>query len=150
MKTNNLTLLSLALAAVFILFGINYISTLTEKGTAPSSTIGNLAINPAEVKGMAIEKGGKVYTLNKEQETRALSFINTMAPVAKKDYPTKGSFEFSRIVIYRFNGENIELAPVALTGKDIVFDVPALNSDSYFLSMSAGELTDLIRKATAK
>jgi hypothetical protein len=150
MKTNNLTLLTLALAAVFILFGINYISTLSQGNTTKPSAIGNLAINPAEVKGMAIEKGGKVFTLNKEQQTRALSFINNMAPVDKKDYPTKGSFEFSRIIIYRFNGENIELAPVALTGGDLVFDVPALNSDSYFLSLSAGELTDLIRKATAK
>ncbi|MCB1114775.1 MAG: hypothetical protein KDK62_08460 [Chlamydiia bacterium] len=149
MKNNTYTLLFLALAGVLVLFGVNYLSTAkSEMENKELASFGNLGLNPAKVKGIAIEKAGKRFTLNQEQQVKALSFLNTMVPVDKKDYPKKETFDFSRIVVSRFNLPDVSIVPVARADKDIVFDVPVLDTNSYLLSMSGGELQELIRKAT--
>lgn len=149
MNTNNIKLLSLALAAVLVLFGVNFISTLKNGAVDKEmASFGNLGLDPKEVKGMSIEKAGKTYTLNQSQQNKALSFINTMVPVDKKDYVKRGVFDFSRIVVYRIDKTSVMLTPVAFSDQDIVFDVPSLNTSSYFLAKSGGELNSLIQKAT--
>lgn len=149
MKSSTFNLLMLALGAALLLFGVNYLANFKSIAVNDElASFGNLGLNPAEVRGMSVEKAGKTFTLNKEQQAKALSFINTMVPVDKKDYTKKEDFDFTRIVVYRFNGPNVSLVPIARADSDIVFDVPMLNSDSYFLAKSGDELNSLIQKAT--
>lgn len=144
-KNSNVLLFSIALGAVLVLFGVNFFTH--EKPADAEQVIGTLKMEPAEIKGMAIEAEGKVFTLNQKQQADALSFINRMRPVDKKDYTTRSKFDFSRLVVYRFDKPEISFVPVTYNDKNLVFDVPILNSASYFLDMSAGEFNTLILKA---
>ena len=85
-SNKNLTLLTLALAAILVLFGINLISHLgnSEPAAKEGSAKSLLSVNNEEVKGLSIERDGKTYTLNLKQQTAAIAFINRMRPVDKK------------------------------------------------------------------
>lgn len=147
MNTSNLTLLSLALGAILILFAVNIATHLTPD-SAVAPLVGNLAIEKGDIRGMSIESKGKMFTLNEKQQEDALSFINRMRPVEKKDFPNKSRFDFLRIIIYRFDKPEISLLPITFSEQNLVFDVPALNNSAYYLEMSAGEFYSLILKAT--
>lgn len=152
-NNKNLTLLTMALAAILVLFGINLISHLGNNAATPAGetpVVGNnlLALKSGDVKGMSIERDGKVYTLNQKQQTAALDFINRFRPVDKQDYPQRDRFVFSKLTVMRFNQPDVVLIPVAFKDKDLVFDIPSLNSGSYLLDLSGGEFYSLIQNST--
>ena len=142
-----MTLLTVALAAILVLFGVNLITRMSPT-SSDGANANSLTLDRADVKGMAIEKEGKVFTLNQRQTESAVSFINRMSPVDKNDYSKKGDFDFTKLMIYRFNKPDITLVPIALERGNIVFDVPILSSSSYMLERSGGEFSSLIQKAT--
>lgn len=147
-SATNMTLLTIALAAILVLFGVNLITHIKPELKETEETVGTLGLNKAEVKGMAVDKNSKIYTLNQKQQNDALNFINRMRPVDKNDYPTKGTFEFTKLIVYRFDKPDVNLVPMAFQDQNLVFDVPALGSGSYMLDMSAGAFYDLIKKAS--
>lgn len=146
---NNLTtisILTVALGAVLILGGLNYLSKGNVEPAQPNSN--SLALGKGEIKGVSIEKNGKSFTLNEKQQTQFLDFLNKMRPVDKKDYTPQGNFDFTRISIQRFDKPDVNLLPVAIESKNLVFNIPILSSGSYMLDLSGGELNTLIQKAT--
>ena len=146
-KSSNTLLFSIALAAVLVLFGVNALVHYYPSDAEPPPA-GTLALVPADIKGMSIESQGRVFTLNQKQQADALSFINRMRPVDKKDYPNRSKFDFSRLIIYLFDKPEVSLVPITFSEQNLVFDIPSLNSSSYYLEMSGGEFYSLILKAT--
>lgn len=142
-------LVALALIAVLILFGVNLMSKYQGPATTNTPTLNNqqLKIDRTQVKGIAVEKEGKVYNMSMRQQMTALSFLDRAEPVDKKDYPTKNdNMGFNRLIIYRFNQPDITLTPFAYDDKNIVFEAPIIGTGSYILEMSGGEFKNLIQK----
>jgi len=148
-STNNIVLLTIALAALLVLLGVNYVGQTGSSGSN-SGVIGSLTLDPKEVRGVAVEKEGKIFTLNLKQQTEVLGYINSLLPVDKKDYVNaQQKFNFSRLIVYRFDKPDAILIPIALQNKGIVFDVPLLNSSSYMFDPSGGKMQALLEKASA-
>lgn len=147
-NSTNMTLLTIALAAILVLFGVNLITHVKPELKETEETAGTLALNRSDIRGMAIDKNDKIFTLNQIQQNEAVTYINRMRPVNKNDYPTKGSFQFSKLIVYRFNKSDVVLIPIAFHDKNLVFDIPALGSSSYMLDESSGKFYDLIKNGS--
>lgn len=100
-----------------------------------------------DVKGVAVEHKGELYTLNFAQQTLLIdvlnrSFVVTQEDVDKKKIHFSDAPEIDKIIIYRFNEPNvqIEITPVAYVSKkanvlvnnpledvNIVFSAPLLS-----------------------
>ena len=149
-KNTIYALVALVILAILILFGLNLYSSF-EPQTPETSTNTNskeLRINKNQVKGIAVEKEGKIYNLNMKQQTEALAFLDRAEPVDKKDYPNKDTkIGFNRIIVYRFNLPDIVITPITYENKNLVFEVPQLSANSYMIELSGGEFTSLIQKA---
>ncbi len=145
-------LVALALIAVLILFGVNLTNkyqTQTPQTNTPTLNNQQLKIDRTQVKGIAVEKEGKVYNMSMRQQMTALTFLDRAEPVDRKDYPTRNpSMGFNRLIIYRFNQPDIVLTPFAFEEKNIVFESPIIGTGSYILEMSGGEFYNLIQKVT--
>lgn len=145
-------LVALVILAILILFGVNFLTTLTapapaSENTSTTSSSKELRINKNQVKGIAVEKEGKIYNLSMKQQTEALTFLDRSEPVDKKDYPEKDpKIGFNRIIVYRYNLPDITLEPIAFDRKNLVFSVPQLSTNSYMVELSGGEFTNLILK----
>lgn len=147
-SSTNMTLLTIALAAILVLFGVNLITHIKPEIKETEETSGTLLLNRADIRGMAVDKEGKIFTLNQQQQNQAVTYINRMRPVNKNDYPTKDTFEFTQLILYRFNKRDVVLIPIAFQDKNLVFDIPALGSSSYMLDRSDGALYDLIKNGS--
>jgi hypothetical protein len=142
MKTNPLSIgIFLVIIGILALLMINLAPQHPTTSSPLFATVGN-------VRGMAIIHKGMPYTLNFKQQEFSIDNLNRAVKVKKSDFvSSKDSFLFEKLVIYRFEGEEIEVVPVALNEKNIVFSSPTLSSDSYFLELSGGELYTLLSKA---
>ena len=70
---------------------------------------------PNDVRGMAIEHNKLLYTLNFEQQNALLEILNHSIPIDSKipqEDQSKTPLEFERLVIYLFEGPDIEIKPV--------------------------------------
>lgn len=145
-NVTSISILTVALAAILLLGGLNYLSKGSIEPTQPNAN--SLALGKGEIKGVSIEKDGKTFTLNEKQQAAFLDFLNKMRPVDKKDYTPQNNFNFTKLTIYRFDKPDVNLLPIAIESKNIVFNIPILSSGSYMLDLSGGEFYDLIQKAT--
>lgn len=148
-KNTIYALVALVVLAILTLFGLNFFSAYDPKAIDSASTNSKeIRINKNQVKGIAVEKEGKIYNLNMKQQQEALMFLDRAEPVDKKDYPNKDpKIGFNRIIVYRFNLPDIVLTPIAYDNKNLVFEVPQLSTNSYMMEFSGGEFTALIQKA---
>lgn len=150
MSSRTITYLIVAVIAGFIiLMGMNIAGTF---GLLPAKYIA-----PDDVKGVAIEHDGKMYTLNFEQQKKVLDILNRTIVVtgeeAKKINPTL-PVDVSKIVIYRFKGDDIDVKPVGYVGNDsknpidrimtMVFSVPAWNKKSYLEESFPNEMMHVL------
>lgn len=152
-KNTIYALVALVILAILILFGLNFYSSMDPKAPAPTTSSAansnskELRINKNQVKGMAVEKEGKIYNLNMKQQAEALAFLDRAEPVDKKDYPNKDpKIGFNRIIVYRFNLPDIIITPITHENKNLVFEIPQLSTNSYMMEFSGGEFTNLIQK----
>ncbi len=141
MKTNPLTIgIFLVIIGILALLMINLAPQHPSTSTPLFASVGN-------VRGMAVIHKGLPYTLNFKQQEFSIDNLNRAVKVKKSDFvSSKNSFLFDKIVIYRFDGGDIEVIPEALNEKNIVFSSPSLSQDSYFLELSGGELYTLLSK----
>lgn len=142
MQNNKLTvLIFLGVVGVIALLFLQITPTNNPTTTPQLSTIGDL-------KGSAIFHKNTPYTLNFDQQQILIEYLNRAAKVKKSDFTIETStFPYERIVLYRFEGGNIELIPVMLKEKNIVFNIPKISEDSYFLEMSGGQLANVLNGA---
>lgn len=143
---NNQTLIWMTAAVVVgiaILLAINLNNHL--RGTTQNHEV---YIKPGDVRGSAIEYKGKLFTLNFDQQNHLLDYLNAAVPVKKSDYQKAvNTTNISKILIYRFKEPDIEITPIGLEGKNLVFSAPAWNDSSYLLDLSGGQLNSLLQEA---
>jgi len=142
------------LAGFAIILAMNAISML---GIAPSKYL-----SPNDVRGVAVEHSGKLYTLNFTQQNELVEILNRLIPVGKDivekrkvDAPQES--QVSKIIIYRFNAPDLEIIPVAYVSKTtsimakqdsnsirMVLSVPEWNQNGLLEESSSDELQKLL------
>lgn len=134
----------IAMTAVVVL-GIVTLLFLNFKPMAPVH-VGTASHLPGnDVRGMAVFHNGIPYTLNFEQQKLANDVINRAVEVKKSDYPkAEAPFSFDKLVIYRFNAPDVEIFPISYSDRNLVFSVPSLSQEKYFLELSGGEFKNMI------
>ena len=136
---------ALVLLGVATLMMLNYAPKLT---TTDATAAG---LPPLEVRGMAVVHEGKPFTLNFDQQKLANDAISKAVKVKKSDYSkSKEPLNFEKIVIYRFNAPDLEVIPVQYAEKNLVFEVPAVDKETYYLELSGGNLQNMINNAFDK
>lgn len=131
-------LTAVALLAVFTLLVIKFNPTTF---TAPSKNI----VSSSDIRGMAVMHKGIPYTLNFDQQKTATDVIARAVQVKKADYPkSDASFAFDKIIVYRFNAPDVELLPIQFQDDNLVFSVPVIDPNVYYLELSGGELKQMI------
>ena len=126
-------------AGIFILLAMNLSTHL--QITGPHEVF----IKPGEVKGSSVEHKGKLFTLNFNQQNNLIDYLNTAVPVKKSDYENAvNKTEISKIILVRFNAPDIEITPIGLEGKNLVFSAPTWNNSSYLMDLSGGQLVPLL------
>lgn len=142
MKNPTLVIMTaLVLLGVAVLMMLNY----APKMTVTSSDTTAAGLPPLEVRGMAVVHQGKPFTLNFDQQKLANNAISRAVLVKKSDFAkSKVPLNFDKIVIYRFNAPDVEILPIQYQEKNLVFEVPSLNKDSYFMELSGGELQNML------
>lgn len=137
-------MLGVVIAAMLLLFAINY----TSKQASVEVWKGEPLLDKTQVKGMSLERDGKNFTLNIKQQTEALDYLSGLIPLEKGEVQVKTQdFGFSKLIIYRFNGADITLIPVAMKGSNIVFDIPRASTNSYMIETSNGKLAKVLSEA---
>lgn len=133
------------LLCVVTLLSLNFLSIFTAK--TPTETY----LNYNDVRGVEVIHNQKPYTLNFDQQNQLISLLN-LAKKTEGDYQTlkkQTSMEevgFEKITIFLFNGPNVEVIPIGLDHKKLIYSVPQWNSNGFFDDNSNGSLLSLISK----
>lgn len=139
----NSTLSGLIIAGIIGIFGLLMINL------APTIPINaNPELTPqGNVRGVALYHRGTPFTLNFEQQKLAMDYLNRAVKVKKSDYtPDKSALAFDKLVIYRFDGADLELVPVTIKDRNIAFTAPTITQDQFLLETSGGELNSLLNQ----
>lgn len=152
MKNQTLVIMSaLVILGVATLMMLNYAPKISPDLTMSSPEATAAGLPPLEVRGMAVVHDGKPFTLNFDQQKLANDAISKAVKVKKSDYSkSKEPLNFDKIVVYRFNAPDLEVMPIQYSEKNLVFDVPSLNSESYFMELSGGNLQNMINNSFDK
>lgn len=118
-------------------------------------------ISPSDVRGIAVQHDGKLYTLNFSQQNTMVDIFNRMIPVKKElvfERQVKTTRpEVQKIIIYRFNAPDIEITPIAYVMKttslaqpvsqghlSMVLSVPDWNAEGFLEESTNDELHQLL------
>lgn len=139
MSSNTITIMAGAVVlAVLILLGINLIPFF-------STSQKKVLISLNDTNGMAVVHNGTPYTLNFEQQNSAMEYINRAVFVKKSDYANrKKNFEVEKITVYRFKKPEVDIFPIDLADKNLIFSAPAWSQEYYFMDLSAGGFQRLL------
>lgn len=138
---NNRTLIymtGVVIVCVAILIGINLFYTF--QGTFPKDVL----LDYNSIRGSAIEHGGKLYTLNFEQQKALIEAINASTRIA--ELPTGGKKpSFTKIVVYRFDdAPDVVITPIAFVDGNLVYSAPQLITPDYLMELSRGQLEKIL------
>lgn len=138
-NTSLIIMTSCALIAIGALLTLNLAPKI-------ASQVSITAIPPLQAKTAMVYEKGIPYTLNYDQLRILTNTIQKAESVDKKDYPeVKGPFNFEKIVITRFNGPDLEIIPIQYKETNLVFSVPALDKDTYYIELSGGALQSMLK-----
>lgn len=137
---------ALVLLGVGTLMMLNYAPKISM--TSPDATAGGLP--PLEVRGMAIVHDGKPFTLNFDQQKLANDALAKAVKVKKSDYSKNKDLNFDKIVVYRFSAPDVEVIPVQYSEKNLVFEVPSIDKETYFMELTGGGLQNMINQSFDK
>lgn len=100
----------------------------------------------SDIRGAAVYYKDKPYTLNFDQEAELLEAVNRTVPIvsASFEFPGKSTLPLSKIAIYLFNGNTIELFPRYDAGEEIIFEAPALAQGTFLKDTSGGSLRTML------
>lgn len=128
---------AIVVVCIAILFGLNMGNII--KSSPPARFI-----EQKDVKGVAVERKDKLYTLSLNQQTRAIDYLNQSLPVGKEIRISNKDAGFSKLIIYRFEGKDITLTAVGLKDYDIIFQAPEWNPEGYLEDISFGSFHEMI------
>lgn len=138
-------LVALLILAVGALFFLQYSGTSWE-------TPREKYLMPNDVKGMAVEHEGKLFTLSFQQQQQAVNILNRSVKIGSK-LPGNGKpmqFGYDRLIIYMFKGKDIEIQPVTLVNQQLIFRVDAWNPEGLMRETGPGELQPLLMESYQK
>ncbi len=97
-----------------------------------------------DVRGMAMEHKGKLYTLNFDQQNELIGYFNKSIPVARKNAQNKPKLEISKIVVYRFGLADLTIIPIEYINNDLIFFSPDWNSTGLMQDVSHGGMKNIL------
>ncbi len=97
-----------------------------------------------DVKGMDIQRGQLLYTLNFDQQNQIITEINRSIPVGAPGAKPDQALNFSKLIIYRFKGSNLVLIPIRYENDELIYRIPQLKAEGFFKDISQGGLKRLI------
>lgn len=123
------------IACIAVLIGMNVAGAF---GLMPAKYV-----TPNEVKGVSIEHNDKMYTLNFEQQRKVVDILNRTIKVNPEEAQKVNHtlpIEVTKIVLYKFNGDDVNVQIVGYIGNDsknptdrivtMVFSIPQWNKSS--------------------
>ncbi|MCB1119404.1 MAG: hypothetical protein KDK65_05535 [Chlamydiia bacterium] len=115
-------------------------------------------LEPGDVRGMALEVKGKLYTLNFKQQEAAVRALNKSVSITDK--PKQYPYPYSSLIIYRFDKPDLVIQPINYQEpklpnpplkerheRNIVFSCPEWDANRYFVELSGGELYNVLGQA---
>ncbi len=135
---NNTTLTYLLIVGVI---GMAAIMVLNFTGVSQSPFTENY-LSPNDVRGIDVAHGGKLWTLNFEQQNKLVNILNKSTAIEGHFNPDK--FEVDRVIIYLFNKPDLIVTPLQLVNKALVFSVPEWNSKGYLKESQPGQMLQLL------
>lgn len=113
-------------------------------GSGPKDQI----LSRSSVLGMATLHGGKLYTLNFEQQNQVLDILNRSLKIATGRYlnSKQPKFGYDKLIIYLFDGKEISIVPITFENQQLIFQSPALNPNGLLRETGPGELNPLLMK----
>lgn len=131
----------MVVAGILILLFLNI-----SPGLFPQKQAGYISLN--DVRGSAVFHNGKAFTLNFEEQTNLVDYLNRAVLVKKKDYsnPSK-NFPFEKITLYLFKNADVEIFPIDSSNQNLVLNIPAWNQEFYFMDLSGGYLQKLLNSS---
>lgn len=136
-----ITLSAVAIAAVLLLFVIKLLPF------ANTDKVPEKFISHNDVRGSAVVHNGLPYTLNFQQQTSLLNYLNQSLVVGPSIAKSKDTLPISKIILYRFNASPIEISPVSIESNDLIFSSPLWNPNGYLKDISDGPLVKLLNSA---
>ena len=128
---------ALVLAAILVLFGFNLISMFWNP--YPETYIAH-----NQIRGMATQYHGKLYTLNFDQQNEVIDLLNKAVAVTPDQQIEGTKPEIEKLIIYRFNSSDIDVTPISLVNDQYILSVPAWKKDGYLKDVSSGELVKVL------
>lgn len=101
------------------------------------------------IKGMEVVHDGKSYTLNFEQQNLAVDILNQAVTIGYETYfETKETqFPYDHLIIYKFDGSDVEITPVGFVNLQLLFKAPEWNPDGLMRETGPGRLNKLLSEA---
>lgn len=141
-NTTIITMVVLVLIASLTLLMINFLpSHFPEKVDLSKKSLPIL-----DPRGMAVVHNNIPYTLDYEQQNAVVAALSRAVEVTRQDFH-RGTMDFEKIIVYRFNEPDLELFPVEYSDQNLIFSVPAIAPNSYFMELTLGELKNLINSS---
>jgi hypothetical protein len=138
MSNRTLTFLSLAVVACLgILLAINLIPLI--QGVTPGKYFQN-----NDIRGIAVQHKGLLYTLNFDQQNKLVDWINHTAPVSQQSFQKTSDLNIDKIHIYLFGKPDVELFPITYVNDNLIFSAPALNASALLKDTSNGLLKKML------
>lgn len=97
------------------------------------------------VRGIAVEHGKKLWTLNFEQQNSVIEMINRCLAVGKREGEAL-NLPVDRIVVYQFNAPDLFITPVGFEGDNLILESKELHPGS-LLDISNGNLNTLLQSS---
>ncbi len=133
------SLTALVLIGMVILLALNMTSILT--GEPENQTY----LKYKQVRGIAINHNGLLYTLNFQQQNEVVEILNQAVRVMGIKPGKRQRPKISQIVIYQFNQQpDLLLTPIAYVDDNLVFSIPEWNPNGYLMEVSEGRLRQLL------
>lgn len=139
MNSNTISIMAGAVVlAALVLLGLNLTPFFSHKEQ-------KVLISLNDTNGMTVVHNGKPYTLNFEQQNSAMEYINRSVFVKKSDYEKrKKNFEVEKIIVYRFKNPEVDIFPIDLADRNLIFSAPTWSQEYYFMDLSAGGFQRLL------
>jgi len=136
-------LLSIVVVAMALLIVINTLPLLMQPASEkfiPRNTI----------RGMAVFRNKKPFTLNFEQQNKVAEILNRSVKVGMENYLTgeTADFDYDLLKIYRFGDEDIEIKPVGFVSNQLLLQSTDRNPKELIRETGPGELDPLLKAAS--
>ena len=135
----NTFLLTVVIVCIGIIFVLNFFGLYWDTGPKRFLT-------PTDVRGMAVEHNGKLFTLNFDQQNHVVAVLNQAVKVGSEKYfeAEDVDFGYERLLIYRFEEPDLEMTPLAFINQQLLFRLPEWNPNGLIRETGPGELDYLL------